>query len=140
MGRVFSLYIYALKNYAKFEGRACRMEAISFMLFYTLFKIIILLSLTMPTLIRRLGLYNDFVPIISVVLFVSSLIAFITHIIPSLAVGARRLHDLNLSGWLQLFLFIPYVNIIANLVFLVLFYFIKGSGEENSFGSVSENY
>ena len=138
--RILNLYVYALKNYANFKGRACRMEAISFMLFYTLFKIIILLSLTLPTLIRRAGLYNDFVPIFSIIFFVGSLIAFIAHIVPAWAVGARRLHDLNLSGWLQLFLFIPYVNIIANLVFLVLFYFIKGSDEENSFGSVSENY
>lgn len=138
--RILNLYVYALKNYAKFEGRACRMEAISFMLFYTLLKIIIILSFITPSLIKRAGLYNDFVPIISIVFFVGSLLAYITHIVPAWAVGARRLHDLNLSGWVQLFLFIPYVNIIANLVFFILFYFIKGSTEENNFGFVSENY
>lgn len=141
--RILNLYIYALKNYANFKGRACRIEAISFMLFYTFYKIMILLMLTAPTLLKRAGFsygYGDSIPNIIMGLFIIFIILFILHIIPALTVGARRLHDINLSGWLQLFLFIPYVNIIANFVFFVLFYFIKGSDSDNNFGPVSINY
>ena len=141
--RILNLYIYALKNYANFKGRACRIEAISFMLFYTFYKIMILLMLTAPTLLKRAGFsygYGDSISNIIMGLFIIFIILFILHIIPALTVGARRLHDINLSGWLQLFLFIPYVNIIANFVFFVLFYFIKGSDSDNNFGPVSINY
>jgi len=37
--------------------------------------------------------------------------------IPSLAVGARRLHDIGRSGWLQLLILVPIAG------FLVLLYF-----------------
>ncbi len=33
-------------------------------------------------------------------------------LIPQLAVGARRLHDIGKSGWLQLLMLVPIVNLI----------------------------
>ena len=51
-------------------------------------------------------------------------------IIPSFAlifyyyyIAVRRLHDLNLSGWHSLIFFIP----IANLIFLLCLFFVKGT-------------
>lgn len=39
-------------------------------------------------------------------------------LIPSLAVGARRLHDTGRSGWWQLIALIPFVGVIILIVFL----------------------
>lgn len=41
-------------------------------------------------------------------------------IIPSFAVGARRLHDTDRSGWWQLLLLIPIIGAIVLLVFFCL--------------------
>lgn len=43
----------------------------------------------------------------------------IVTLLPSLAVTARRLHDTNRSGWLQLLVFIPIIGWILLLVWCV---------------------
>lgn len=40
----------------------------------------------------------------------------IAILLPSLAVGARRLHDTNKSGWLQLLLLIPCAGVIVLII------------------------
>jgi Predicted membrane protein len=42
------------------------------------------------------------------------------HLIPGLAIAARRLHDIGNSGWWLLLLFVPIVGAIAIFVMLVL--------------------
>lgn len=44
--------------------------------------------------------------------------------LPGLAVGARRLHDTDRSGWFQLLYFIPVIGL------LVLIYFFVQEGKE----------
>jgi len=39
-------------------------------------------------------------------------------VVPSIALGVRRLHDTNQSGWLHLVTFIPYVGSIILIVLL----------------------
>lgn len=39
--------------------------------------------------------------------------------VPSIAVGARRLHDTNRTGWLQLLWFIPIIGWILLIIWLV---------------------
>ncbi len=52
-------------------------------------------------------------------------------IIPSIAVGVRRLHDTNHSGWWYLLIIIPIIGWIVILIWLC-----KNSDEEdNRFGS-----
>tara|TARA_B100001250_G_C19739844_1_gene762514 strand:- start:97 stop:477 length:381 start_codon:yes stop_codon:yes gene_type:complete len=52
--------------------------------------------------------------------------------IPGIAVGSRRLHDVNRSGWWQLL----YLTVIG--IFLLLFWFCKKSDQgENSHGILS---
>ncbi|MDQ0617036.1 DUF805 domain-containing protein [Arthrobacter globiformis] len=41
-------------------------------------------------------------------------------IVPSLALTARRLHDVNLSGWLVLLVLVPFLGAIALLVLTIL--------------------
>lgn len=50
--------------------------------------------------------------------------------LPTLAVGLRRLHDTNASGWWYLLAFVPYVG---GLIMLVWFC-IPGTKGENRFG------
>ena len=59
---------------------------------------------------------------------VSGLFSLVT-LLPSLAVGARRLHDTDRTGWLQLLWFIPIIGWIILLVWLIQ----KGK-EPNRFG------
>ena len=127
--RILNLYIYSLKNYAKFNGRACRIEAISFSLAILLLDIIGALSgLILPSISVN--------PIFKKTCLLFMAIIGILHIIPWMAVYARRLHDLNKSGLWLILLGIPYVNIILLIVLL----FIPGSNEANNYGPVSENY
>lgn len=44
-------------------------------------------------------------------------LVYIAHLIPSLAVTVRRLHDANKSGWLALLLLVPLVNLVCYVVF-----------------------
>ncbi|MFS4492333.1 DUF805 domain-containing protein [Maribacter sp. 2308TA10-17] len=86
-------YLKALKQYANFSGRARRKEYWMFFLFNILF--------IYGTLI--LSLVFD----IQALLFVAITYVFVT-LVPSLAIGVRRMHDIGKSGWYSL---IPYYNI-----------------------------
>lgn len=44
---------------------------------------------------------------------------FLASFVPSLALGARRLHDSNQSGWLQLLILIPYLGPFILLVLML---------------------
>ena len=51
-------------------------------------------------------------------------------LLPYLAVGARRLHDTDRSGWLQLLALIPLIGFIILLV-----WFVQEGKEPNRFGA-----
>lgn len=82
-------------KYADFTGRAIRSEYWWFALFT------LLVSLVLSRVISEAlaGLFN------------------LAVLLPSLAVGARRLHDTGRTGWWQLLLFIPVIGWIVLLVF-----------------------
>ncbi|OYX09410.1 MAG: DUF805 domain-containing protein, partial [Rhizobiales bacterium 32-66-8] len=79
-----------LSQYATFRGRARRSEFWWFSLF------VIGLELVAALVEGALGVDG----------FLSGLVHLLT-LLPSLAVGARRLHDIGRSGWSQLLLIIP---------------------------------
>ncbi len=56
-------------------------------------------------------------------------ISCIATIIPSYAVGSRRLHDTGRSGWLQLLGFVPIVGLI-----LIYWWAISGDPDTNEYG------
>ncbi len=95
-------YIGVLKRYADFEGRARRKEY----WFFTLFNIIVSLVLMAIDAITGLG--------------VLYLVYVLAVLVPSLAVGARRLHDTGRSGWWQLIALIPAIGALVLIVFFVL--------------------
>ena len=100
-------YIEVLKKYAVFNGRARRKEYWMFFLFNIIIAFILgfLEGLAGgPGIIG--GIYN------------------LAVFIPSIAVGVRRMHDTDHSGW---WLLLPIVNII--------FLCFDSQPEENRFGS-----
>ena len=102
----FNYYIHVLKNYATFNGRARRSEYWYFVLFNAIISFV-------------LGFVGG---IISFGLLGTIYSAFV--IIPSIAVGVRRMHDVGKSGW---FLLIPIYNLILALT--------DGEKGENKYGA-----
>lgn len=94
-------YIGVLKKYLDFSGRAQRMEY----WMYTLINILVMLGLAILDVLLGLG-------------FLSTIYA-LGVFIPSLAVGVRRLHDTNRSGWWLLIGLVPLIGLIILIVFFV---------------------
>jgi len=102
-------FLVVLKKYATFSGRAQRAEYWWFYLISTL--IIIGLSVidqATGTLDGETGLG------------VLSTLYSLAVLIPSIAVGVRRLHDTGRSGWWLLIGLIPVIGSIVLIVFFVL--------------------
>ena len=111
-------FLKAYKNYKNFEGRASRAEYWYFVLFYII-SFSVLFSMEM--LLIKNGFNTNFVFTILFVLF---------SILPNISLTARRLHDINKSGWLQLINLIPYIGSIILLVLML----IKGTDGDNMYG------
>ena len=103
------------KKYGDFNGRASRSE---FWYFY-LFGIIV-------------GILSYYIAI-QTYTFAIIYITGLPLLIPHLAVSARRLHDTNKSGWLQVFAYIPIVNWVGAIV-LIVFYCTAGKNKKNKYG------
>ncbi len=103
-----------LENYANFEGRARRAE----FWWYVLAGICISIVLNILTAIAS-------------IFFVLSLIYGLGVLIPGIAVGIRRLHDTDKSGWWLLIGFIPLVGFIV----LIVFFATEGTRESNQWGA-----
>ena len=52
-------------------------------------------------------------------------------LLPSLAVGTRRLHDIGKSGWFQLLWFIPIIGWA-----ILIYWFVQPTGGPNQYGGV----
>lgn len=101
-------FLLALKKYATFSGRSQRAEYWYFFLFY--FLIIVGFSFIEG--------FTGTVDAESGVGLLSSLFS-LAVLIPSIAVGVRRLHDTSRSGWWLLISFIPVIGTIVLIVFFV---------------------
>lgn len=84
-------YLKVLQNYANFSGRARRAEYWNFLLINIIISVVLMLVTAKGESKILYLLYRVFI------------------FIPSLAVGVRRMHDVNKSGW---FLLIPIYNLI----------------------------
>jgi len=107
------------KKYVTFSGRARRKEFWLFMLFYYLGSIVLaFVDLSIGTIDPETGI-APLSTIFSLVIF-----------LPALAVGIRRLHDIDRSGWWFLIGFIPLIGFIV----LIVFYVKQGTSGQNRFG------
>lgn len=96
------------KKYAEFNGRASRSE------YWWFYLAVVIASLIFSTISTTLA--NVFA---------------LATLLPSLAAGARRLHDTDRSGWWQLLWIVPLVGWIVMVVFLAQ----QGQATDNRFGS-----
>ena len=51
-------------------------------------------------------------------------------LVPTYAVGCRRLHDKGISGWLQLLVLVPCGNIV-----LIVLWALAGQPQDNQYGT-----
>jgi uncharacterized membrane protein YhaH (DUF805 family) len=100
-------YIEVMRKYAVFSGRARRQEYWMFVLF----NVIIVLFLGIIDGIADSDSESSRSTLTT--LYVLSIL------IPSLAVGVRRLHDTGRSGWWMLIGFIPIIGAIVLLIFII---------------------
>ena len=110
----------ALKKYAQFDGRSRRKEYWMFVLLNIIVAVLAMIVdmiLGINTLV--LGVYGPLYTIVALGL-----------LIPSIAVGIRRLHDTDRSGWWMLIGLVPLIGGIVLLVFFVS----EGSRGPNRFG------
>ncbi|HWJ93715.1 MAG TPA: DUF805 domain-containing protein [Telluria sp.] len=67
--------------------------------------------------------------------FIGDFVGFIfslATLVPSLAVGARRLHDTDRSGWLQLLWLVPVIG------WIILIIWLAQEGKANRYATVTE--
>jgi len=105
-------YLEVLKKYAVFDGRASRQE---YWMFF-LFNVIILILLGFVTGIISAATQVNLTVLIN--------IYQLALLVPSVAVGIRRMHDTDHCGWWILF---PFVNLYLAI--------IKGTDGDNKYGS-----
>jgi len=105
-------------KYATFSGRASRSEYWFFYLFTIIASIVTWVIDTM-----LLGYSAEDTGAIS-------LIFQIIIILPSIAVGARRLHDIGKSGWWQLL-----ILTIIGIILLIVWFATIGSSKKNNYGN-----
>ena len=105
-------YLKVLKNYAVFSGRARRKE-------YWMF---VLINMLVAMLLGFIDGATGMIDTASGSGMTSSIYQ-LAVVIPSIAVGVRRMHDVGKSGW---FLLIPIYNFILAVT--------DGETEENAYG------
>ena len=109
-------YVDALKklfnNYINFEGRANRGE------FWKAYLMCLLISIALGVVDAVIGM-----PILGTIFSLGI-------IVPQIAIGARRLHDIGKSGWWMLIALVPIVGIIL----LIVWYAKKPDMEPNQYG------
>lgn len=101
-------YLEVLKKYAVFSGRARRREY----WFFVLFNIIVAIGLGMVEGALGIAAHSD-----------QSILAGIYSLailLPSLAVGVRRLHDIGRTGTWLLLVFVPFIGAVVLLIFFVM--------------------
>jgi uncharacterized membrane protein YhaH (DUF805 family) len=103
------------QNYVGFSARAARSEY----WFWTLFTVLVSIAATLIDL--ALFRSFDFSPL--------STIVSLGLLLPSLAVGVRRLHDLDRTGWWLLLI----ITVIGSILLLVWFC-MRGTAGPNRFG------
>jgi uncharacterized membrane protein YhaH (DUF805 family) len=112
-------YLAVLRKYAVFTGRARRRE------FWMFTLVNVLISIGLSIIDTILGTdYGAGYGILSTIYSLAVLI-------PSIAVGVRRLHDTGRTGWWLLIGLVPCVGLIV----LIVFYATEGQRGDNQYGA-----
>jgi uncharacterized membrane protein YhaH (DUF805 family) len=108
-----------LRRYAEFSGRSRRKEYWMFALFAFLVGIVLSIVERIVGLDAVVGPYGFLL-----------LLFWLAFLVPSIAVGIRRLHDTNRSGWWLLIALVPLIGAIV----LLVVYVTEGTTGPNDFG------
>lgn len=113
------------KKYATFTGRASRAEYWWWALVGGVVGIVlnIIISAGMVSTRSTYGSYSYATPTpgpVSVIGYILLALWVLAFIVPSLALTVRRLHDVNMSGWMILLGLIPFVGGLILLILTVL--------------------
>ena len=129
-------YLQGLRNYTNFQGRATRKEFWMFVLFAIIFYAIIILSGFSCLYIGKIftnEIAGAVLAFVSLGLILFSYLFLLSHLLPFISVGIRRLHDLGKNGWLMLVFVIPIIGLLG-LIYMCL----AGNVEENKYGQRKE--
>ena len=120
----FNLMFAPLRKFADFNGRARRSE---YWLFY-LFSVVVsfVLGFVGNMVLGGADPSNPF----AAGGFILQMIWALILLVPSIAVGVRRLHDTDRSGWWLLIALIPFIGAIV----LIVFFVFDGTPGPNKFG------
>ena len=113
---IFEAIISVIYQYAVFAGRASRSEFWYWQLSAFLVGV--------ATLMLDMAAFPD--SKLSPINAIFRLMVFV----PTLAVGARRLHDIGRTGWWQLLWLVP----VAGWIVIIVFACIKGDEQSNQYG------
>ena len=116
-------------NYANFRGRARRKEYWSYVLFMTIAMVVLAFAGVLIDVALDNFNYNYPTPVFT---FGLAALLILASIVPSIAIAVRRQHDIGLSGWFYLLIFLPYVGGLILFVFSL----IPSQGRENRWGPV----
>jgi len=105
-------------NYANFKGRAQRKEFWMFQLFAIIFGILLVIIDGITGSLDPISGYGLFSGVFTLAL-----------IIPTIAVGVRRLHDTGRSGWWYFAVIVPLLGLIV-----LVFWCFDSDKDENKYG------
>jgi len=120
-----------LVNYFNFSGRARRSEYN----YFFLFNILIGVGFTIIANLLASTADNIFAALTSLgwLLGIQAIVNLLL-LIPSIAVGIRRLHDINKSGWIIPSFIVLSIFVIPLFVFLYWVLFKEGDSGPNNYG------
>ena len=107
------------RRYADFGGRSRRREFWLWGLFTVLVSVVIGAVFGHPVY-QRFGFNVSYSTMTSGPGELLQSLFNLFNLVPGLAVGARRLHDIDRSGWWQLLWFVPFIGWLILLVFFCL--------------------
>ncbi|PAF54323.1 hypothetical protein BKH42_02135 [Helicobacter sp. 13S00482-2] len=122
------------RNYVNFEGRASRAEY-----WWVVLCNVIICLVCLFVGLMMVGFQGDEITFNKIMAFSMGigiplvLVYDIAIFIPNISLTVRRLHDINLSGWLCLLFLIPYIGSLI----LFIMTLIKGTEGENKYGEPS---
>ena len=121
------------EKYGTFEGRAKRSEFWWWMLFQTLVTGVVAITggvfLIAASAGSPGGQANGPLLVIGIIFYFLAIVVALALLVPTYAVGCRRLHDRGMSGWLQLLTLVPCGNIV-----LLVFWVMAGTPGRNNYG------
>jgi uncharacterized membrane protein YhaH (DUF805 family)/cold shock CspA family protein len=123
-------------DYANFRGRARRKEYWGFALFYSLGMILLIVAgLAIDAEAGNFD-YGSEAPVATIVI---ALLALLTSLVPGIAISVRRFHDIGLSGWFYLAMFVIGLLLGGIIMFLaIVLGLIPSQRHENKWGPLPD--